>query len=213
MDSAIKKIYDCIISGQRNEASDAVHAAINEKLDLVEILNLGMISAMDEVGQHFESGEYFIPEMLMSARAMQAGLVILKPHLSLTNYKAEGKVVIGTVRGDLHDIGKNLVGIMLEGAGFEIMDLGVDVPEEKFIAAISAGGVDIVALSALLTTTMPNMKSIIDAIGAAGLRLQVRVIIGGAPVTEDYASQIGADGYAMDASRAVTLAKSLMQSK
>jgi 5-methyltetrahydrofolate--homocysteine methyltransferase len=213
MDTTIKDIYDNIMNGQKEEASVSIQIAIDAGVDPVEILNLGMIAAMAEVGRLFEQGEYYVPEMLIAARAMQTGLVILKPHLSTTNHRSAGKVVIGTIKGDLHDIGKNLVSMMLEGAGFEIQDLGVDVPVEKFVAAVSVGGVDIVALSALLTTTMPNMKMTIEALRAAGYREQVKVMIGGAPVTEDYARQIDADGFAVDASRAVTMAKSLVAAK
>jgi 5-methyltetrahydrofolate--homocysteine methyltransferase len=170
-----------------------------------------MVAAMAEVGRLYEKGEYYIPEMLISARSMQSGMIVLKPHLIQAKVKSTGKVLAGTVMGDLHDIGKNLVCIMLEGAGFEIHDLGTDVSPEKFIVALREEHVDIIALSALLTTTMPNMKTIIDALCAAGLRNKVKVIIGGAPVTEEYAHQIGADGYSPDASRAVTLARTLMQ--
>jgi 5-methyltetrahydrofolate--homocysteine methyltransferase len=165
---------------------------------------------MAEVGRLFEIGEYYVPEMLISARAMQFGLAVLKPHLKEANVQAAGKVAIGTVKGDLHDIGKNLVAMMLEGAGFEIVDLGTDVAPEKYVAAVQAGA-NLVALSALLTTTMPNMKAVIEGLKAAGLRDKAKVMIGGAPVTDSYAAQIGADGYAPDASRAVNLAKSLVK--
>jgi 5-methyltetrahydrofolate--homocysteine methyltransferase len=170
----------------------------------------GLIVAMTEVGRLFEAGEYFVPEMLIAARAMQSGLGLLKPYLAQSGVKAAGKVAIGTVKGDLHDIGKNLVGMMLEGAGFEIKDLGTDVTPEKFVAAVQADHVDVIALSALLTTTMPNMKATIDALKTAGLRDKVKVMIGGAPVTEAYAQQIGADGYSPDASAASRLAKTLV---
>jgi 5-methyltetrahydrofolate--homocysteine methyltransferase len=170
-----------------------------------------MIAAMAEVGRRFECEEYYMPEMLIAARAMQDGLAILKPHLQQAEVKSVGKVIAGTVHGDLHDIGKNLVCMMFEGAGFEIQDLGVNVLPEGFVDAVRNGGVDIVAMSALLTTTMPNMKVAIEALDEAGLRSKVKVIVGGAPLTESYAQQIGADGYAPDASRAVTLAKSLME--
>ena len=169
-----------------------------------------LIAPMVEVGRLFEENEYFIPEMLIAARAMQGGLAILKPFLVDTDVKPTGKVVAGTVRGDLHDIGKNLVCMMLEGASFEIQDLGVDVSPKKFVNAVRAGGVDIVAMSALLTTTMPGMKGTIEALKVAGLRDKVRVIIGGAPVTDAYAQEIRADGYAPDASQAVRLARSLI---
>jgi len=169
-----------------------------------------MIAAMKEVGKRFEEGEYFVPEMLISARAMQSGLTLLKPSLANTGVKAAGKVVIGTVKGDLHDIGKNLVALMLEGAGFEVKDLGVDIAPEKFVQAIETENANIVALSALLTTTMSNMKATVDAIQQAGMRERVKIMIGGAPVTQDYANQIGADGFAADASRAVSMAHSLL---
>ena len=170
-----------------------------------------MIAAMKEVGRRFEEGDYYVPEMLVSARAMQAGLSLLKPRLVQSDVKSAGRVAIGTVKGDLHDIGKNLVALMLEGTGFEVKDLGVDVPPEKFVDAITSGDAEIIALSALLTTTMPNMKTTIEAIRQAGLRDKVKVIIGGAPVTQEYADQIGADGFSADASRAVSLAQTLVK--
>jgi 5-methyltetrahydrofolate--homocysteine methyltransferase len=148
--------------------------------------------------------------MLIAARAMQGGLALLKPYLAQSGVKAAGRVAIGTVKGDLHDIGKNLVGMMLEGAGFEVVDLGTDVAPEKFVAAVKTNGVDVVALSALLTTTMPNMLATVEALKAAGLRDKVKVMIGGAPVTEAYAKQIGADGYSADASAATRLARNLV---
>jgi 5-methyltetrahydrofolate--homocysteine methyltransferase len=170
-----------------------------------------MVAAMTEVGRMFEQGEFFVPEMLISARAMKAGLALLTPHLKNANVQAAGKVAIGTVKGDLHDIGKKLVGMMLEGTGFEVRDLGTDVAPEAFVSA--AEDVDVIALSALLTTTMSNMKDVVDALQTAGKRSRVKVIIGGAPVTEEFARRIGADGYAPDASRAASLAKSLLQTK
>jgi 5-methyltetrahydrofolate--homocysteine methyltransferase len=167
---------------------------------------------MNEVGRRFEEGDYYVPEMLVAASAMQAALFLLKPLLVASDVKSTGRVAIGTVKGDLHDIGKNLVALMLEGAGFEVTDLGVDVPPEKFVEAIAAGDVNILALSALLTTTMPNMKTIIESVQQAGLRDKVRIIIGGAPVTQHYADEIGADGFAADASSAVGAARQLLQS-
>jgi 5-methyltetrahydrofolate--homocysteine methyltransferase len=189
---------------------EKVQAALTAGVTAEEILHKGLIAAMDEVGRLFELGEYYVPEMLISARAMQVALKILKPMLAETGVEPMGKVIIGTVKGDLHDIGKNLVGMMLEGAGFQINDLGSDVSAEQFVEAVQNGG-DIVGLSALLTTTMPSMEATIKALDVAGLREQVKIIVGGAPVTPDYAQQIGADGYAADASRAVTLAKSLVK--
>jgi 5-methyltetrahydrofolate--homocysteine methyltransferase len=209
MDAIIKKIYDSILEGQQKETVAGVQAAIDAGLPPGDILKNGMVDAMAEVGRLFEEGEYFVPEMLIAARAMQSGLVLLKPHLIEAKIKSAGKIAIGTVKGDLHDIGKNLVGMMLEGSGFEVLDLGTDVAPEKFVAAVRENKVDILGLSALLTTTMPSMKATLDALEFAGIRDQVKVMIGGAPVTAEYSKAIGADGYATDASKAVSLAKSL----
>jgi len=210
MEATMNELYDGIINGDAQEAKEQVQSALDAGIDPSSILNDSMVKAMAEVGRLFEEGEYYVPEMLISARAMQSGLAVLKPLLVQADVKAVGKVVAGTVKGDLHDIGKNLLCMMLEGAGFEIQDLGTDVSPQKFVDAVRAGDVDIIALSALLTTTMPNMKATIQALQESGLRERVKVIIGGAPVTPDYANQIGADGYAPDASRAVALAKSLL---
>jgi 5-methyltetrahydrofolate--homocysteine methyltransferase len=188
-----------------------VQQALDAGLDPQVILNDGMVSAMSEVGRLFEEEEYFVPELLISARAMQAGLAVLKPCLVKADYQPVAKVVAGTVKGDQHDIGKNLVCMMLEGASFEIVDLGADVSPEKFVEAVRSSGASIVAMSALLTTTMPNMKATIEALKNAGLRERVKVMVGGAPLTSQYAEQIGADGFAPDASRAVILAKSLVK--
>jgi 5-methyltetrahydrofolate--homocysteine methyltransferase len=211
MDEKIKKVYDAVLAGEANAVKENIQISLDAGLDPNLILNEGMISAMREVGLRFEAGDFFVPEMLISARAMQGGMALLKPRLQQGGVKSSGKVVIGTVKGDLHDIGKNLVALMLEGAGFEIKDLGTDVAAEDFIAAIKSEKPDILALSALLTTTMPSMKQTIEAVKEAGLRDQVKVIIGGAPVTEDYSRQIGADGFSPDASRAVGLAESLLK--
>jgi 5-methyltetrahydrofolate--homocysteine methyltransferase len=210
MQPLVKSIFDNILEGQHKVVETKVQEALDSGIDPRVILNEGMIAAMAEVGRQFEAGEYYVPEMLIAARAMKTGLALLKPRLAQANVKATGKVAIGTVQGDLHDIGKNLVGMMLEGAGFEILDLGTDVPPARFVEVVKAGGIDLVALSALLTTTMPSMKSTLEALNLAGVCGQVKVMIGGAPITEEYARQIGADGYAPDASRAVDLAKSLM---
>jgi 5-methyltetrahydrofolate--homocysteine methyltransferase len=210
MQPVISEIYEAILEGQQKKAVEKVNQALAENVDPSIILNEGMVKAMAEVGRLFEEGEYFVPEMLIAARAMQNGLAILKPHLVQADIKSSGKVVAGTVKGDLHDIGKNLVAMMLEGAAFEIVDLGSDVSPEKFVEAVRSSGADIVAMSALLTTTMPNMKTTIEALEAAGLRDKVKVIVGGAPLTPEYAKQIGADGYAADASRAVALAKTMI---
>ncbi len=171
------------------------------------ILNDGLIAAMAHVGQLFESGEYFVPEMLVSARAMKGALELLRPALAAANVQAIGKIVIGTVQGDLHDIGKNLVAMMMEGAGFEVIDLGVDVSPDKFINAVGTHKPNFIGMSALLTTTMPKMKTTIEALKAAGLRDSVKVMIGGAPVTEKYAAEIGADLFAPDASSAANRAR------
>lgn len=210
MSQEIQELHDAILGGNAELAKEKVQAAIDVDLDPPQILNQGMIAAMAEVGERFEKGEFFVPEMLIAARAMQQGLSILKPHLQEADLVSEGKVVIGTVKGDLHDIGKNLVAMMLEGAGFEIFDLGTDVSAERFLQTTQENAADVVAMSALLTTTMPNMKSVIESFQEAGLRDKVKVIIGGAPVTETYARDIGADGYASDASRAVKVTKSLL---
>ena len=210
MESIVKEIYKNIMEGQTAAAKENVQAALEAGIAAPVILNEGMIAAMAEVGHLFEEGEYYVPEMLISARAMQAGLALLKPHLVESDVKSQGTVVIGTVKGDLHDIGKNLVSMMLEGAGFEVVDLGNDVGPEKFVEAARASGAQIVALSALLTTTMPAMSTTIKALQAAGLRGQAKVMIGGAPITQEYAASIGADAYAPDASRAVSTAKALV---
>lgn len=210
MDEILKNLFDAILDGDVESAKSNVQKALAAQLNPTVILNDGMIAAMRAVGCRFEAGEYFVPEMLVAARAMQSGMAILKPHLQQTDLKSSGKVVIGTVKGDLHDIGKNLVTLMLEGAGFDVRDLGVDVPVEKFIQVTQEEQPDIVAMSALLTTTMQMMKQTIDAFATAGLRDKVKIIVGGAPVTETFASEIGADGFSPDASRAVNVAKSLV---
>lgn len=210
MEAGLEKIFEGILDGNANLVVAEVQKALDAGVGPADILNKGMIAAMGEVGRLFEEGEYFVPEMLIAARAMQKGLEILKPHLSEADIQSPGKVAIGTVKGDLHDIGKNLVAMMLEGAAFEVIDLGTDVSPERFIQAVKENGAQIIAMSALLTTTMPNMKNTIEALKEAGLRDQVKVMIGGAPVTQNYADQIGADGFAEDASRAVAKARSLL---
>jgi len=210
MDPIIREIYDAILAGHSKIVEAKVPAALGAGLAPQQIMEEGMIAAMAEVGRLFEEGEYFVPEMLIAARAMQTGLVLLKPSLKKENVPSAGKVAIGSVLGDLHDIGKNLVAMMLEGAGFEVLDLGTNVTSAKFVAAVTEKNVRIVALSALLTTTMSGMKATIDALAQAGVRSRIKVMVGGAPITETFARQIGADGYAPDASRAVALAKSLL---
>jgi 5-methyltetrahydrofolate--homocysteine methyltransferase len=209
MEQQYKAIYEGVLEGNMGVVQENVQKALDAGASAGDILQKGLISAMGEVGRLFEEGEYFVPEMLIAARAMKSGLAILQPLLVDSGVEPAGKVAIGTVKGDLHDIGKNLVAMMLEGAGFEINDLGTDVSPDQFVAAVEAGA-DILGLSALLTTTMPSMEATIKAIEGAGLRDQVKVMIGGAPVTADYSNQIGADGFAPDASQAVSLAKSLM---
>jgi len=205
----IKQIYQNVVDGDAEAVSSGVKAALQAGVAPEEILNKSLIAAMDEVGRLFEEGELFVPEMLIAARAMQGGLNLLKPHLAQADVKSAGKVAIGTVKGDLHDIGKNLVAMMLEGAGFEVKDLGVDVTPEAFVKA-AQDGVQVIGMSALLTTTMSNMETTVQSLKAAGLRDQVKVMIGGAPVTQDYATKIGADGFAADASSATRLARQLV---
>jgi len=210
LDRTIEAIYKGILDGDQHLVARQVTEALKVGLPPNQILKDGLVAAMGEVGRLFENGEYYVPEMLIAARAMQAGLKLLKPGLADTGVKAVGRVIIGTVAGDLHDIGKNLVGMMLEGAGFEVIDLGTDVKPEAYVNAVREHKPDIVAMSALLTTTMPNMIHIIQALEGAGLRKQVKVMIGGAPVTEEYAMKIGADGFGYDASLAVKAARSLI---
>ena len=208
--SIVDEIRQAVTEGQAKVAVSKVIQALAEDVAPDLILNEGLISGMAEVGRLFEEGEFFVPEMLIAARAMKAGLELLRPHLAAANVKAVGKVIIGTVQGDLHDIGKNLVGMMLEGAGFEVIDLGTDVSPDKFAAAVKEHKPNLVGCSALLTTTMPKMKAVIESLTEAGLRGKVKVMIGGAPVTDQYANEIGADLYAPDASSAATRAKQVM---
>jgi 5-methyltetrahydrofolate--homocysteine methyltransferase len=209
MNEKLQTIHEAVVEGNLAAVKTAVQSAVEAGIPGQEILNTGLIPAMSKVGCMFEEGEYFVPEMLIAARAMKGGLEIIKPLLVDSGNKPIGKVAVGTVKGDLHDIGKNLVAMMLEGAGFEIVDLGTDVDPEKYVEA-ARSGVNIIGLSALLTTTMANMDTTIRAIEQAGLRNQVKIIVGGAPVTSAYAKQIGADGFAPDASQAANLAKTLI---
>ncbi len=203
-------LYEAILNGKLEQAVDVTNQAIADGVEPQAIINGYMIKAMEEVGQRFQRGEAFVPNLLMAARAMKGSLDILKPLMKGDASNTLGKVVIGTVKGDLHDIGKNLVASMLEGCGFEVINLGVDVPSEKFIAAIKENNADILCLSALLTTTMNYMKDVIEALKADGLRDKVKVMVGGAPVTALFAEQVGADGYSEDASEAVALARRLV---
>lgn len=205
----LKDIYQSVIDGQAREVEAGIQAALSQGVAPDVILNQSLIAAMDEVGRLFEEGEFFVPEMLIAARAMQGGLRLLKPHLVQSGAKAAGKVAIGTVKGDLHDIGKNLVAMMVEGAGYEVIDLGVDVTPEKFVEA-AKNGAQVLGMSALLTTTMVNMQRTLEALQAAGIREAVKVMIGGAPVTQAYATQIGADAFAADASAATRVVRQLL---
>ena len=210
MDEVRAALKKAIEEGVAKEAAKAVQQALDGGADPGAILRDVMVPAMDEVGRRYECGDYFLPEMLISARAMKEALAILRPRLIATDVKPAGRVVAGTVKGDLHDIGKNLVCMMLEGAGFEVTDLGVDVAPEKFVDAVRQGGVNLIALSALLTTTLPNMRVTIEQLKAQGLREKVGVMVGGAPVNDKLATEIGADGYAEDAAGAVALARRLV---
>jgi 5-methyltetrahydrofolate--homocysteine methyltransferase len=203
-------LKQAVIAGNSSGALDATRQALSEQVPPDRLIDQGLIPAMSEVGKLFEEGDLYIPEMMVAARAMQACLDILKPMLSETDVKPLACVVLGTVKGDMHDIGKNLVRMMLQGAGLEVIDLGTDVSPEEFIHAIHAHAAKLVGLSALLTTTMTSMQTTIQAIEQAGLRGQVKIMIGGAPVTESFTRQVKADGYAPDASQAVRLARNLL---
>lgn len=206
----LKEIAENLIQGKADKVKELTQRSVDEGQDVSKILNEGLLAGMSVVGDKFKKNEFYVPEVLIAARAMKAGMEIIRPLLTKKGVKGAGKIVLGTVRGDLHDIGKNLVGMMLEGAGFEITDLGVDVSPEKFVEAAREKGADIIGLSALLTTTMPGMKDVIEAIKSSDLKGKVKVMIGGAPVTQDYADEIGADGYAPDAASAVDKAKQLI---
>ena len=203
-------LHNAILNGDLKAAVAITKQAIAEKVDPVVLVNGYMVPAMDEVGRRFECEEYFVPELLLSGRAMKGSLELLRPLLAAQGAETAGRVVIGTVKGDLHDIGKNLVASMLEGGGFEVIDLGADVTPEKFAAAVKERNANIVCLSALLTVTMPSMKTTIEALKSAGVRDRIKVLIGGAPVTQQYADEIGADGYGENATAAVGLARKLV---
>lgn len=211
MGNLLEQLADKLYEGNARAVAEFTQQALDEGLPPVEVLNRGLIMGMDRVGADFREGILFVPEVLVAARAMHAGMEILRPLLVASDVPTAGKVVIGTVSGDLHDIGKNLVSMMLEGGGFEVVDLGIDVPPERFVEAVRNERPDLVGMSALLTTTMTSMKDTIDALCEAGLRDRIKVIIGGAPVTDAYAKQIGADGYADDAAGAVVVARVLVQ--
>jgi 5-methyltetrahydrofolate--homocysteine methyltransferase len=205
------ELYDAIVKGNAKKAEEITRAALAAKVDPTELVQKYMIPAMDDVGKRFECNEYFVPELLIAARAMKISLALITPYLVEKGSQPTGRVVIGTVQGDLHDIGKNLVASMLEGGGFQVVDLGVDVPPQKFVEAAKEKDGTIVALSALLTTTMTTMKAVIEALQQAGLRQKTKVIIGGAPITQQYSDEIGADGYSDNASSAVALARKLVK--
>ena len=207
---SLETIYEAVLKGDAKTAAAETQAALDAGISAPDILHQACIPAMTEVGRLFEIGEKFVPEMLIAARAMQQSLVILKPLLVEADVKTVGKVVIGTVAGDLHDIGKNLVAMMLEGAGFEIVDLGTDVVPEKFVNAVQEHDPDQVGMSALLTTTMASIGKTIEALTEAGVREKVKVMIGGAPITQDFADKVGADGFAPDAGSASRMAKGLL---
>ncbi len=206
----LKELSGYVIEGNAKGAGEFTQKAIDEGIDPLTIVNEGLIPGMDVVGVKFKSFEYYLPEVLVSARAMKTAMALVTPLLADRRESAAGRVVIGTVKGDLHDIGKNLVGMMLEGAGFEVTDLGTDVEPEAFVKAVEESNANVVCLSALLTTTMTMMKTTIELFEQSELRQQVKIMVGGAPITESYASGIGADGYAPEAASAVERAKELI---
>jgi len=212
-DEILQRLYDNTLIGNAPEVRDLVNEGLSDDLEPEKMLYEALIPSLEEVGARFERGDFFVPEMLIAARAMQGALDILRPLLAETGAAQIGTFVMGTVKGDVHDIGKNLVDIMLEGAGFRVIDLGVQVAPEKFVAAVEEYRPDVVGFSAFLTTTMPMFKANINALEKAGLRDQVIVMVGGAPVTQEYADAVGADGYAADASAAVKRAKQLIQGR
>jgi len=206
----LEKLSQAVISGDLAQATELTRAAIDGGVDVGTILDDALIAAMTVVGEKFKNNEFYVPEMLIAARAMNGAMAVIEPLLEEAGIEPRGKVVIGTVRGDLHDIGKNLVGMMLKGGGFEVIDLNVDCPAEKFVEAAEEHGAQIIAMSALLTTTMVNMKDVVTALQASPVAGSVKTMVGGAPITQAYCDEIGADGYAPDAASAVELATSLI---
>jgi 5-methyltetrahydrofolate--homocysteine methyltransferase len=206
----LKALNEAVLNGDASKARAITEKALAAGVDPMRLVNDHMVPAMDEVGRRFEANEFFVPELLISARAMKASLELIRPLLAARGAQPVGRVAIGTVKGDLHDIGKNLVAAMLEGGGFEVIDLGVNVTPEQFIATVNEKKAHIVAMSALLTTTMPAMKTTVDALKQAGMRGKVKVLIGGAPITQKYADEIGADGYSETAVGAVSVAKKVL---
>jgi 5-methyltetrahydrofolate--homocysteine methyltransferase len=205
-----RNIYEAILNGNAKKAREATEVALEAGAEPMALIQDSMVPAMDEVGKLFECEEYFVPELLLAGRAMKSAMELIKPMLSAAGQKMAVRVIIGTVKGDLHDIGKNIVASMLEGSGFEVIDLGTDVTPENFVKAVRESNPHVVCMSALLTVTMQAMKTTIDALESAGVRTQVKVLIGGAPVTSQYAREIGADGYSENASGAVSMVKELL---
>jgi len=210
MDDILNNIQDFLAKGDRNGVARLTKEALDKGLSVKTILEDGLITSMNAIGVKFKANEIFIPEVLIAAKAMHAGIAILEPHFTACGIKPAGKVVIGTVKGDLHDIGKNIVSMMLKGARFEVMDLGIDVPPGKFLEIVQTASPDIIAMSSLLTTSMGAMNDTIKILKESGLRDKVKIIVGGAPITQDYADSIGADSYAKDAATAVDKAKELL---
>ncbi|RLE08998.1 cobalamin-binding protein [Candidatus Aerophobetes bacterium] len=207
----LKEVKENVVNGKVDKVKELTQKALDEGQSVGKILNEALIAGMDIVGEKYKKNEFYIPEMLVAARAMKAGMEVLRPILTDKKVRSSGKVVLGTVQGDLHDIGKNLVGMMLEGAGFEVIDLGTDVSSEKFVETVKENNAQLVGMSALLTTTMIHMKDVIKAMEKTGLRGKVKIMVGGAPVTQDYADEIGADGYAPDAVSAVDKVKEILK--
>ena len=206
----LNAIAENLINGKAKEVEEGVQQALDEGMPVQQILHEGLIAGMDVVGTRFKANEFYIPEVLIAARAMKGGMALIKPKLAEEKVEPVGVACIGTVKGDLHDIGKNLVAMMLEGAGFEVVDLGIDVPPEKFVEAVTEQNVQVVCMSALLTTTMPSMKTTVEALQESGQTDKARTMIGGAPITQAFADRIGADGFAADAASAADKAKELI---
>ena len=206
----LQALHDAVLNGDAKNAKAITEAALADGIEPLKLIQEHMMPAMAEVGRRFECNEYFVPELLLAARAMKGALELIRPLLTASGAQPAGRVALGTVKGDMHDIGKNLVAAMLEGGGYEIIDLGVNVTPEQFIAAVKEKGANIVAMSALLTTTMPSMKTTVDALKQAGVREQVKILVGGAPVTQKYADEIGADGFSESAAGAVAAAKKVL---
>ena len=208
--SILQEMAEALMKGKAKDVGELVQKSLDDGLEPNIILNEGLLSGMNVIGERFKKNEVYVPEVLIAARAMKTGMAILQPKLVAAGVEPIGIAVIGTVKGDLHDIGKNLVGMMLEGAGLKVVDIGIDVSPERFIEAAKESGAQVIGISALLTTTMTNMKSVIDAVQASDIAGKVKVMIGGAPVTQAYCDEIGADGYAADAASAADLARKLI---